>query len=56
MAEQDRPLPNAGILPTRIHRFEDLRLQVDHRLQIEPSTSPTGERFYEHLIKNTAIV
>ena len=50
MAEQVRPLPNAGTLPTRIYRFEDLRLQVDHRLQIEPSAAPAGKRFYTRLL------
>jgi hypothetical protein len=50
MAERDRPLPNAGDLPTRNYRFDELRLQVDHRLQIEPATAHAIQPFYTSLL------
>lgn len=48
MAEQE----SLGIAsqPLRSYHFEDLRLQVDHRLQIEPANTSSGEHFYTKLI------
>lgn len=50
MAEQDSALPRVAALPTRAYRFEDLHLQVDHRLQIEPPDLRTAEHFYTRLL------
>lgn len=50
MAEQDKPIPSAGALPTRAYRFDELRLQVDHRLQIESASARAGDHFYTKLI------
>ncbi len=46
----DAPLPKIGTLPTRAYRFDDLHMQVDHRLQIEPPSAHPGEHFYARLI------
>lgn len=48
--EQDRPIPGADSLQKRSCRFEELNLQVDHRLQIEPATARLGEHFYTRLL------
>jgi c-di-GMP-binding flagellar brake protein YcgR len=50
MVDQDAALPKIAALPTRAYRFDDLRLQVDHRLQIEPSDPRMGEHFYTRLL------
>jgi len=50
MADQDTSLPRIAALPTRAYRFEDLRLQVDHRLQIEPPDLRMGDHFYTKLL------
>lgn len=50
MADQDPTLPKIATLPTRAYRFEDLRLQVDHRLQIELPDPNMGEHFYTRLL------
>jgi hypothetical protein len=50
MAEQETTLPKIGSLATRTYRFDDLHLQVDHRLQIELPTARMGEHFYTKLL------
>ncbi len=50
MADQDTALPRIGSLSTRAYRFDDLRLQVDHRLQIEPPDVHLGEHIYTRLL------
>jgi hypothetical protein len=50
MAKQDKPIPSADALPTRAYRFDDLGLQAEHRLQIEPSSARVGEHFYTKLL------
>lgn len=50
MADQETALPKIAALPTRAYRFEDLRLQVDHRLQIELPDPNMGEHFYTRLL------
>lgn len=37
-------------MPTRAYRFDDLCLQADHRLQIEPASARAGEYFYTKLL------
>lgn len=49
MLPADSALPRVGALPTRRYRFDDLRLQVDHRLQIAAPARP-GEHFYTRLL------
>lgn len=50
MAEQDNPLSQSPALPTRDVAFDDLRFQVDQRLQIEPPAARQGDHFYTRLI------
>ena len=50
MAEQSKPSSRTDTVPTRAYRFEDLCLQADHRLQIEPSSARIGEHFYTKLL------
>lgn len=49
MAAADSVLPRAGTLSTRLYHFDDLRLQVDHRLQIAPPARPSAH-FYTRLL------
>ena len=49
MAPADSALPKVDALPTRRYRFDDLRLQADHRLQIALPARP-GEHFYTRLL------
>ncbi|HEY3327283.1 MAG TPA: flagellar brake protein [Novimethylophilus sp.] len=50
MVPSDTALPRIGSLPTRSYHFDDLRLQVDHRLQIDPPAARPGEHFYTRLL------
>lgn len=42
--------PHIGPVPTRLYKFDDLRLQVDHRLQIEAPNSNPGEHIHVRLL------
>jgi hypothetical protein len=48
--DAEAALPRIGALPTRVYRFDDLNMQVDHRLQLEPSGAQPGAHFYARLI------
>ncbi len=50
MDDQNTAQPRIASLPTRSFLFEDLRLQVDHRLQIELPEPRAGEHFYTRLL------
>ncbi|MCX7627969.1 MAG: flagellar brake protein [Methylophilaceae bacterium] len=47
---EPEPSPAAGAHSLRTYRFDELRLQIDHRLQIEPASARAGEYFYTKLI------
>lgn len=49
-ASSESMLQRLGGLPTRSYAFDDLRLQVDHRLQVVPPSARPGQHFYTRLI------
>src|ERR1039457_4454320 len=42
--------PHVGHVPTRLYKFDDLHLQVDHRLQIEAPDRNPGEHVHVRLL------
>lgn len=50
MVPSDTAFPGIASLSTRSYHFDDLRLQVDHRLQIDLPAARSGEHFYGRLL------